>query len=106
MTATIAPTYEWDMLGGQMWVTASWHYIDELELTFYNSPQSQNPEQNIFDASLNYQFNNTTLSAYGMNLSDEDSWSVGFDVGASLSWISRVCGPTRPRVRRGPTGSA
>ena len=86
MTATIAPTYEWDMLGGQMWVTASWHYIDELELTFYNTPQSQNPEQNIFDASLNYQFNNTTVSAYGMNLSDEDSWSVGFDVGASLDF--------------------
>jgi iron complex outermembrane receptor protein len=86
VTATITPSYEWPMLGGQMSVQASWHYIDKLELTFYNSPQGHNPSQNIADASINYQRNNTLISLWGANLTDEDSWSQAYDVGTSRTF--------------------
>jgi iron complex outermembrane receptor protein len=85
-TATLTPTYEWQMLGGDMWVQASWHYIDETELTFLNSPQTHNDAQNIIDASINYKLGNATLSAYGANLSNEDAYTVGFDVGAETNF--------------------
>ncbi len=80
VTATVTPTYEWPALGGQMWVQASWHYIDKLELTFYNTPQGHNPSQNVVDASINYQRDNTTISLWGLNLTEEDSWSQAYDV--------------------------
>jgi iron complex outermembrane receptor protein len=86
VTATLTPTYEWPMLGGQMSVQASWHYIDELELTFYNSPQGHNPAQDIIDASINYQRNNTLISLWGSNLTEEDSWSQAYDVGTTRTF--------------------
>ena len=86
MTATLAPTYEWDMLGGQMWVTAELALHRRARAHVLQLAAEPDDEQNILDASINYQFNNTTISAYGMNLSDDDSWSVGFDVGASLDF--------------------
>ena len=86
VTATFTPAYEWPMLGGQMWVQASWHYIDELELTFYNSPQGHNPAQYIVNASINHQHNNTTISLWGLNLTEEDSWSQAYDVATSRTF--------------------
>ncbi len=80
VTATFTPTYEWSALGGLMSVQATWRYIDELELTFYNSPQGHNDAQNIVDASINYQRNNTTVSLWGLNLTEEDAWSQAYDV--------------------------
>jgi iron complex outermembrane receptor protein len=97
VTATITPSYEWPALGGQMSVQASWHYIDELELTFYNSPQGHNPSQDIVDASINYQRNNTLISLWGANLTDEDSWSQAYDVGTSRTFPGYwTYGTTRP----------
>ena len=86
VTATFTPAYEWPMLGGQMSVQASWHYIDELELTFYNSPQGHNPAQYIVNASINHQHNNTTISLWGLNLTEEDSWSQAYDVATSRTF--------------------
>ncbi len=97
VTATITPSYEWPALGGQMSVQASWHYIDKLELTFYNSPQGHNPSQDIVDASINYQRNNTLISLWGANLTDEDSWSQAYDVGTSRTFPGYwTYGTTRP----------
>lgn len=86
VTATLTPTYEWPALGGVMSVQANWHFVDDLELTFWNSPQSRNGEQHIVDASINYQYNSTLVSLYGLNLTDEDSYTVGFDVGRDLTF--------------------
>ena len=99
-TATITPTYEWPMFGGTMAVQASWHYIDDLELNFFNSPQSHNDAQHIIDASINYQYNNTTVSLYGLNLGDEDSWAQSLDVGRSLDFggLWTYTAPRPPRL--------
>lgn len=86
VTATFTPTYEWSLGNGTASVQASWHYIDEVELSFYNSPQSHNPSQNIIDASVNYRLGDLTLSLYGLNLTEEDAWSQGYDVGTSRTF--------------------
>jgi len=83
LTATVTPTYEWPAFGGTMTAQVSWHYVDDVELTFYNSPQSHNPSQQTVDASLGYGRGNTIISVWGSNLTDEDSWSQAYDVATS-----------------------
>ena len=83
--SNLEPIYQWDMLGGQMTARASWHYVDKMQMTFFNTPQTENAAQNIIDASLGYQWKNTMVTLYGLNLTDEDSYTVGFDVGANLT---------------------
>jgi iron complex outermembrane receptor protein len=60
-----------------------WHYISDMQMTFFNSRQTENSAQNIVDASLGYQHGNTMVTLWGTNLTDEDSYTVGFDVGAN-----------------------
>jgi iron complex outermembrane receptor protein len=97
LTATLTPMYEWSMFGGEMSAQASWHYVDETALTFFNSPQTNNSSQHLVDASINYQRNNTTVSIYGANLTEEDAFTVGFDVGASLDFAGMwTYAATRP----------
>jgi iron complex outermembrane receptor protein len=97
ITATFTPSYEWAAGGGTASVQASWHYIDALELTFYNSPQSHNSAQNILDATVSYQYEKTTFSVFGANLTDEDSWSQAYDVGTSRTFPGYwTYGTTRP----------
>lgn len=86
ITATVTPTFERPIWRGNMSIQASWHYIDELDLNFFNSPQSHNDTQNIVDASITYTYNDTTFSVYGMNLTEEDSWAQSLDVGKSLDF--------------------
>jgi len=83
VTWTLEPVYQWNVLGGEMTARGSWHYVDKMQLTCFNSPQTANGQQNIFDASLAYRRNNTTVTVYGENLTNVDSYTVGFDVGAS-----------------------
>jgi iron complex outermembrane receptor protein len=85
-TATLTPTVEWQMLGGDMWAQADLRYIAEQELTFLNSPQSHVDSQNVVDASINWRRNNTTISLWGLNLTEEDAWSQGYDVGTSVTF--------------------
>jgi iron complex outermembrane receptor protein len=97
VTATFTPTYAWDALGGVMTAQASWHYVDSLELTFYNSPQGHNPSQNVVDASIDYRRNNTTVGLWGANLTNEDAWSQAYDVGTSRTFPGLwTYGTTRP----------
>ena len=86
LTASFTPSYEWTIGNGMASVQATWHYIDEMELSFYNSPQSHNPSQNIIDASVNYQHGDLMVSLYGLNLTEEDAWSQGYDVGTSRTF--------------------
>jgi len=55
-------------------------------LTFFNSKQTENGPQDIVDASLSYLWKNTMVNLYGTNLTNDNSNSVGFDVGASTSF--------------------
>jgi len=98
-TAALTPAYEWTMFGGEIFAQASWHYVDKTALTFFNAPQSTNPSQNIIDASISYQYKDTTVSVWGMNLTNEDTFTVGFDAGASLDfgglWTYTAARPPR-----------
>ena len=49
-------------------------------------PQSNNGSSDVVDASISYDWKQTTVSVYGLNLTKEDTYSVGFDVGASLDF--------------------
>ena len=83
VTAAVTPAYEWAIGKGMASVQADYHYIGPEELTFLNSPQGHNAHQNILNASLNYQINQTRISAYGMNLTKNDAWTQAYDVGAA-----------------------
>jgi outer membrane protein assembly factor BamB/mono/diheme cytochrome c family protein len=83
LTSNLEPVYTWNALGGQMTARAAWHYVSEMGLSFFNTPQTSNSAQNIIDASLSYQHENTMVTLWGTNLTDEDSYTVGFDVGAN-----------------------
>ena len=54
-----------------------------MAMTFFNSKQTENAAQNIVDASLGYEWKKTMITLYGTNLTNEDSYTVGFDVGAN-----------------------
>jgi iron complex outermembrane receptor protein len=86
LTATISPVLEWSGLGGEMWAQADVRYVDEQELTFLNSPQSHVDAQTVVDASVNWRRGGATLSVWGMNLTEEDAWSQGYDVGTSVTF--------------------
>jgi iron complex outermembrane receptor protein len=86
VTATLSPTYEWDALNGHFWVQADAHYQSKTELTFLNSPQGANPATTILDASVNFKFRNTTMSVWGANLTNEDSWAQAYDVGSAIGF--------------------
>jgi len=86
LTASLSPTFQWPLWGGELVAQATWHFIDELELQFYNSPQSHNDSQNIVDASISFTRNNTTIGVYGLNLTEEDAWANALDVGRSLDF--------------------
>ena len=40
----------------------------------------------MIDASLNYKVGNWTASLWGLNLTDDDSWSQAYDVGAAVNF--------------------
>ena len=86
VTSTLAPILAFPMQNGLLTARAAWHYVAKMELTFLNSPQSQVPAHSTFDASLTYTINQISVSLWGLNLSDDDSWTQGYDVGTSVNF--------------------
>ncbi len=86
VTATISPSYDLEALGGTFKFQADWRYIGEQQLTFLNSPQGESPSHDVLDASISYSFGNTTVSLWGLNLTDADAWSQAYDVGAAVGF--------------------
>jgi iron complex outermembrane receptor protein len=86
MTATVIPVLTFDVGNGVLTARAAWHYVDDIEYTILNSPQSQAPAHSTFDASLVYALNNWSVSLWGLNLNDDDSWQQGYDVGTSVQF--------------------
>ena len=90
-TGTIDATYQWEMGGGTAWVRGAYHYIGEHYVNVTNSPELENDEQHLLDASVNYSINAFTFSVFGRNLSDEDGYTHGYDVAGLWSYAA-----TRP----------
>ena len=86
LTVTVSPNYTWEVGNGRMWVQADLRYVDEMELTFLNSPQSHVDAHEVLDASIGYTINQTTITLWGMNLTDDDSWTQAYDVGTSVTF--------------------
>ncbi|MFM7274165.1 MAG: TonB-dependent receptor, partial [Gammaproteobacteria bacterium] len=99
ITATISPVLTFPVPGGTLTAQADWRYVGDQELTFLNSPQSHVPAHDVLDASVNYQFGDTLVSVFGMNITDDDSWSQAYDVGTSLTfpglWTYAAVSPPR-----------
>jgi iron complex outermembrane receptor protein len=79
-TATLSALYEVKVGEGDLWIKGDIRYIDEHHISFRNNPNLKNDEQYLIDASINYAINNTQISLFGKNLSDEDGWTIGYDV--------------------------
>jgi iron complex outermembrane receptor protein len=86
VTATVSPAYEWATMNGTMTAQLDWHYVSDYENTFWNTPAAANDAQNIVDATINYQINNTQIGLFGRNLLGEDGYTIGLDVGRSLDF--------------------
>jgi iron complex outermembrane receptor protein len=90
-TGSFDATYEFDLGSGNMWMRGAYHYIGEHFVNVTNSPELENDEQHIFDASVNYSINGFTFSLFGRNLTDEDGYIHGYDVAGLWSYAA-----TRP----------
>jgi iron complex outermembrane receptor protein len=86
VTATIEPVLTFDMGEGMIQARAAWHYVDDMEYTILNSPQGSVPAHSTVDASLVYTINRFSVSLWGLNLTDDDSWQQGYDVGAAVGF--------------------
>ena len=95
-TGTVDATYEWDMAGGTAWVRGAYHYLGEHYVNVTNSPELENDDQHLIDASINYSINAFTFSVFGRNLLDEDGYTHGYDVAGLWSYAA-----TRPPLTYG-----
>ena len=92
-TWNLGATYETEIgPDASAWVTGDVHYIGPHEITFLNNPNLRNGGQYLIDASLNVKLNNTTVSVFGKNLTNEKGWTIGYDVQGIWSY-----GAPRPR---------
>jgi iron complex outermembrane receptor protein len=90
-TATLDTTYQWDMAGGTAWVRGAYHFLGEHYTSVENSPELENDDQHLVDASINFSKNAFTFSIFGRNLTDEDGYIHGYNVATLWSYAA-----TRP----------
>ncbi len=91
VTATLSATYEWTIGNGRAWTVLGYHYMSEYEVDFANKPELTNDAQGLLSASFNYEIGPLQVSAFGHNLTDEDGYTIGFDVAGLWSYAA-----TRP----------
>lgn len=84
-TFTISPAYGIETMGGKLSLSADWHYVSAFENTFWNTPQARNDGAYVLDAQVTYRHGDTSISLYGRNLTKDDSYTIGLDVGRSAT---------------------
>ncbi|MED5437311.1 MAG: TonB-dependent receptor, partial [Pseudomonadota bacterium] len=80
LTWTLGLTYEWEAGPGLAYIRASAHHIGEHHTSQLNSLTTFNKEQTLIDLSMNYEINNTVFAFFAKNLTEEDGFTVGYDV--------------------------
>lgn len=94
-TGSLDATYEWEIGGGLAWVRGAYHFIDDHFVEQTNRPELKNDGSHLIDLSANYAMNNgVTLSVYGRNLTDEDTYAHGLNVSGLWAYAS----PRPPRT--------
>jgi iron complex outermembrane recepter protein len=90
-TASLDATYEWNMAGGTAWIRGAYRFLGGHYTSVDNSPELENDDQHLVDASINFSKNAFTLSLFGRNLTDEDGYIHGYNVATLWSYAA-----TRP----------
>ncbi|MHA7817246.1 MAG: TonB-dependent receptor [Pseudohaliea sp.] len=93
-TGTIDATYEWEVGGGNAWLRGSYRYIGDHFTTATNNPETENDAQGLVDASINYAVGDLQFSLFGRNLTDEDTYTHGYEVAGLWSYAAT----RRPRT--------
>lgn len=93
-TGSLDATYEWQVGGGEAWVRGAYHFIGGHFVEQNNRPELENDGSHILDLSVNYAINGVTVSLYGRNLTDEDTYAHGLDVSGLWAYAS----PRAPRT--------
>ena len=96
LTWTLGLTYEWQAGAGIAYVRASAHFIGEHHTSQLNSQTVFNNDQTLVDLSMNYEVDNTTFALFAKNITEEDGFTVGYDVFAGAAWTYGMA--RKPRV--------
>ena len=96
LTWTLGLTYEWQAGAGIAYVRASAHFIGEHHTSQLNSQTVFNNDQTLVDLSMNYEIDNTTFAFFAKNITEEDGFTVGYDVFAGAAWTYGMA--RKPRV--------
>ena len=88
LTASISAVYEWQIGEVRAWSLIGWHHIGDHEVDFANKPELTNDSQDLVNASINFERGPVRVSVYGHNLTDEDGYSIGFDVAGLWSYAA------------------
>jgi iron complex outermembrane receptor protein len=86
VTATLAPVLTLPIGPGQLTARVAARYVDDMELTFLNSPQSSVDSHTVVDGSITYTIDQVSISVWGLNLTEDDSWTQAYDVGTSAAF--------------------
>jgi iron complex outermembrane receptor protein len=86
VTATLGPVLTLPVGPGQLTSRVAVRYVDDMELTFLNSPQSSVDSHTVVDGSITYTINQMSISVWGLNLTEDDSWTQAYDVGTSAAF--------------------
>ena len=93
-TGSLDATYEWQVGSGEAWVRGAYHFIGGHFVEQTNRAELENSSSHILDMSVNYAINNgVTVSLFGRNLTDEDSYAHGLNV--SGLWAYAIPRPPR-----------
>ena len=96
LTWTLGLTYEWQAGAGIAYIRASAHFIGEHHTSQLNSQTVFNNDQTLVDLSMNYEIDNTTFAFFAKNITEEDGFTVGYDVFAGAAWTYGMA--RKPRV--------
>ena len=87
LTWTLGGTLDFpDVSRGEAYLRGSAHFIGEHHVSQLNTPTTFNEDQTLVDLSFIRKINNTKISVFGRNLTNEDGFTVGYDVFAGAAW--------------------
>lgn len=88
VTASVSGDYRFDAGRGEVLLHAGARYLSSHEVDFANKPELSNGSSTLVDASISWYVNSWYLSAFGRNLTDDDSYALGFDVAGLWSYAA------------------
>jgi iron complex outermembrane receptor protein len=85
-TFSFTPAYEFPVAGGNATLSGTYYFLSKYENTFWNTPGARNGASHVIDAQASWTLNQTTFTLYGRNLTKDDSYTIGLDVGRSATF--------------------